>query len=88
MQSYFNRFNISLTKKEAESASHPGDCGPDVKSLLELPKVKRQLSKISDIDLFLELSEYGSWNEEELKSQADNDERIIWIAAGNIAEDV
>lgn len=34
-----------------------------------------------------ELSEYGSWEAEELESDSDNLSRLLWIAACNIAEE-
>ncbi len=82
----FNRFEIKMTKKQAISASHPGPCDLDVKALLRIPAIKRQLAKISDADLIAELYDYGAWNDEELAVRADNEERIVWIAAGDIAE--
>ena len=86
MYANFNHFDIELTKKQAISASHPGPCDLDVKALLNIPVINRQLAKISDSDLIAELSEYGAWDETELSNRADNEERIVWIAAGDIAE--
>ncbi len=86
MYASFNHFEISMTKKQAISASHSGPCDLDVKALLHLPAIKKQLAKISDADLTAELYEYGAWDNEELSNHADNEERIIWIAAGNIVE--
>jgi len=88
MIAYFDRFSIVLTKDQASSASHPGECDADVAALLKLPNIKRQLKKISDTDLTEELREYGAWSDEELKSRVDNESRIIWIAAGNIIEEL
>lgn len=88
MIAYFNRFTIEMTKNEAHTGSHQGQCYDDVKYLLTLPKIKKQLSKISDDDLVSELKEYGAWDNEELKNRNDNEERIIWISAGNIVEEI
>lgn len=87
MYASFNRFEIAMTKKQAISASHPGPCDLDVQALLSVPDIKRQLAKISDSDLADELRDYGAWDEKELLIRADNEERIVWIAAGNIVED-
>lgn len=87
MWASFNRFEIQLTKKQAASTSHSGDCEPEVLELLQLPAVKRQLKKINSEDLAAELKEYGAWNEEELADRAENEKRIIWIAACNITEE-
>ncbi len=87
MYAQFNNFEIQMTLKQAQSASHSGRCDDDVNALLQLPEVKRQLVKISDAKLIAELSEYGAWDEIELSNRQDNEQRIIWLAAGNIAED-
>lgn len=84
----FNRFEIQMTKKQALSVSHNGVCDDDVACLLMLPTIKRQLAKISDNALAAELPEYGAWNDEELADRKANESRIIWIAAGNIREDM
>jgi len=88
MYAQFDRFEISMTKNEAYLGSHQGKCDDDVAYLLTLPKIKRQLAKISDEVLMAELSEYGAWDGIELANRADNEARIIWIAAGNIREDI
>jgi len=88
MWTSFNRFEIQMTKKQALSASHSGDCESDVNSLLKLPAIKQQLKKIPDDTLQDELREYGAWDDEQLKNRHDNEQRIIWLAAGNIADDL
>jgi len=87
MYAQFNNFEIEMTLKQVQSASHLGRCDDDVNDLLQLPKIKRQLAKIPDDKLIVELSEYGAWDETELSNRQDNEARIIWIAAGNIKED-
>lgn len=88
MFAHFDRFSISMTKVQAESASHPGQCDSDVAQLLKVPAIRRQLSKIGDSDLVGELQGYGAWSDEELSNRADNEARIIWIAAGDITEEL
>jgi len=83
----FNRFEIKMTKAQAESASHSGDCDLDVKALLCNSLIKRQLAEISAESIAAELKEYGAWDETELKDIKQNEARIIWIAAGNIVEE-
>ena len=87
MWATFNNFELQMTKQQALSCSHPGPCDLDVLILLEQPKIKRQLQKISDEKLIAELSEYGAWDENELQDRPANEQRIIWIAASNIIED-
>jgi hypothetical protein len=82
----FNRFEIQLTKKQAEQGSHQGDCEADCRELLKNPKIRKQLEKIGIDKIRLELDEYGAWNDEELQDEEMCFVRIIWIACGNIVE--
>lgn len=84
----FDNFEISMNKEQAESVSHSGDCTFDVIELLKDESIKKQLLTISDEELVKELSEYGAWDDDKLKSRKDNDERIIWIAGSNILEEL
>jgi hypothetical protein len=86
MFAQFDRFEIKMTKAQAESAAHPGPCDVDVARLLASPSIKKQLAKISNEDLAKELREYGAWDSVELRDREANEARIIWIAAGNIVE--
>jgi len=86
MYAYFERFTLSMTLKEANSISHPGNCEDDVKAFLCSGKMDRQFRKISADLIRDELKEYGAWDDEELSDTTLNKERITWIAAGNIVE--
>lgn len=86
MQAYFNRFVISMTKKQAESASHQGSCDDDVEFLCRNMKIDAQLRKILPADIAAELREYDAWDETELADHKQNLRRIVWIAAANIVE--
>ena len=87
MYAQFERFEIAMTLNEAHQASHPGDCEAEVNDLLKTPKIQRQLQKISDADLRSELYEYGAWSEDDLQDREANEQRIVWIAAGNIVDE-
>lgn len=87
MWATFNRFELQMTKTQAASASHAGQCDDDVRELLKLPDIKRQLKKIDDATLAEELKEYGAWDAEELRDRDANEMRIVWIAACNIREE-
>ncbi len=81
---YFNYdFSISLTKKQAQTGSHSGDCEGDVKYLLTLPSIKKQFESIDPESIRKELKEYGAWDEEELKDDESNRMWILWIACGD-----
>ena len=86
MFALFNRFQIQMTRAQAESASHQGQCDDDVAYLLTDRKLARQLDKIDPDDIRAELKESGAWDETKLSDDAQNRARIVWIAAGNITE--
>jgi len=88
MYAPFNRFEIQMTRRQAESASHQGRCDDDVAFLLRDRKISRQLDKIGPDAIRQELSEYGAWDDGELANDDDNRARIVWIAAGNIVEEL
>jgi hypothetical protein len=80
------RINLQLTKKQAQSATHPGPCDADVMALSRVPAVARQL-RVLDPDLVrTELREWGAWDDAELADHAQNLQRLLWIAAGDVAE--
>lgn len=60
---------------------HQGDCQPEV----DYWKDKLHLD-IDPASLAQELSEYGSWDLEELQDHDQNVARIIWLASGDLQE--
>jgi hypothetical protein len=88
MWSSLNRFEIQLTKAQALQGSHPGPCDLDIRDLLTVPAIKRQLNKIPAEKLAEELKDYGAWDDTELQDVQANKERILWIACGNIREEI
>ena len=89
MYATFERFELELTKEQALLVSVGGqDAMPAVEVVLRDPKVIAQLDAIGFADIHDELYEYGAWDEDELTDDAANRERIIWIAGGNIREDM
>ena len=85
---YFNHFTIAMTKKQAAACSHPGACDADVAALVGTPAMERQLRRIPDVDLVAELKEYGAWDDLELHNRIQNERRIVWVAAGNIMDEI
>lgn len=83
----FNRFWLQMTLQEARGASHQGRCDDDVADLVRQPKIRRQLDKIGPDKIRAELREYGAWDADELADDSANRARIVWIAAGNIADE-
>lgn len=88
MIAYFDRFTIEMTKKQALEGSHPGPCDEDIKALLQEPKIKRQFKKIPPAAIAEELKGYGAWDETELNDHEANKARILWIACGDIREEL
>lgn len=84
----FERFEIELTQEQAEQGAHPGPCDDDIADLLTDDGIKAQLDAIPAEDIRLELAEYGAWDDEELDDPAENKARILWIACGNVREEL
>lgn len=82
------RIELQLTKNQALTGSHSGDCEPDVKYLRTLPEISEQLGKINPETLTKELGEYGAWDDDELKDHDQNLTRILWIACCDISENI
>jgi len=80
------RIEIEMTMAQAESAAHPGQCDADVLALSNNRKIRRQLEALDPELVREELREYGAWDEEELADHAQNLQRLLWIAAGDIVE--
>jgi len=77
---------IQMTKSQALACTHPGPCDADVLALSVVPSIARQLAKLDPELLKKELREYGAWDEDELNHHEKNLQRILWIAAGDIAD--
>lgn len=80
----FERFEITMPVEAAKDCSHSGQCDADVDAWED--KIARP-PQCTPEKLAAELSEHGAWDEDELKDDAENWRRIIWIAAGNIQEE-
>lgn len=88
MYATFDRIDICMTLKQAESCSQPGqDAEPDVLVLMQDPKIRRQRKRIDPELIRQELSEYGVWEEEELADDDANWQRILWLGANDIVEE-
>lgn len=75
-----------MTLAEARSISHSGPCDDDVATLIKRPKFRSQLDDIDPDMLRAELKEYGAWEDAELQDHDTNLQRILWLAAGDIAD--
>jgi hypothetical protein len=88
MLAYFERFVIELTREQAESGSHQGQCDDDIAALLLDPAIDAELARIPAADIADELREYGAWDDEELADHDANLSRVLWLACGNIIEEI
>lgn len=88
MYAYFDRFSLQLTKTQANQGFHSGSCDSDIDELLKDRRIARQIEKIPSDSIVAELKEYGAWDSEELADIEQNKARILWIACGNILEDL
>lgn len=82
------RIQLQMTLDEARSASHPGPCDADVRTLSALPHIRHQLDDIDPAALRRVLREYGAWDDAELSDHDQNLQRVLWLAAGDILEEV
>ncbi len=83
MRAIFNRFEFEMSEEAVNNCYHQGSCDDDV--VYWQPKIN--LSHISDEALKAELHECGTWSGGELNDRITNEQRIIWLAAGNIQEE-
>jgi len=82
------RIELKLTREQAMCGSHMGACDGDVAYLRTLPAIRRQLDKLEPAVVAEELKEYGSWDETELADHDENLSRLLWLACGDIVEEL
>lgn len=80
------RIELQITKAQAQSCSHPGQCDQDVEDLMKAPSIARQLKKLDPALVATCLKEYGAWDEIELSNHNDNLTRLLWCACCDISE--
>ncbi len=83
-----NYFDLYFTRQDVDSMPTCGQCDDAVKIIAKKPYIKRQFANIDNSKLIKELSEYGAWDNVELQDKQANIERIIWIACGDIKENL
>ena len=82
------RINLTFpTLEDAQYCAHQGECLPEVQETMGLDWMASQLEKIAPDVLRSELAEYGAWDADELADHEANLERLVWIAANDVAED-
>ena len=81
-----NYTELQMTMQQARACSHSGDCDGDVTALRGAPEIAAQLARIKPESARRELADYGAWDDDELADHDRNLQRLLWIAAGDIAE--
>lgn len=79
-------FEFQLTRNDAERCSHMGRCDEDVEAVRKKKYVKRQLDELSDEEMKEILKEYCCYDEGDTRD--DMEAYIVWLAAGDIVEDI
>jgi hypothetical protein len=73
-----------MTLDQAHSAYHQGRCDDDVQALSDEADIRAQLDALDVETVKRELREYGAWDDDELSDHAQNLQRLLWLAAGDI----
>jgi hypothetical protein len=80
---YFNHLTFQLPIEAIYDCSHQGQCFPEVEFW------QGQLNLNLDKDAMIsELKEYGAWENLHDMSHEELEQKIIWIAACNIREEL
>jgi hypothetical protein len=81
------RIELWMFQEQADSVHHTGQCDKDVAFLAHTSNIFYQTDRL-DTDIVRQvLDEYGCWDEEELKDNVANVQRLLWIAGCDIAEE-
>lgn len=80
--------SIELPIEIVNMCPKSGPADNAITEMLKLPEVVAEMKGIDKDKLKLELQEYGVWPDKELSNHEDNITRILWIACGNIQEDM
>jgi hypothetical protein len=89
MYTNFENIEFELPLSVALSCSQPGvDAQDDVWRARQDPRLEEALSQLDPEKVREELLGYGAWDREELESHEANLDRIVWVAACNIRDDL
>jgi len=77
---------LQLSLDQARRGYHSGACDEDIAALIQDPAVSAQLLAFDPQRVAEALQEYGGWSAAELANHADNLERLLWIACGDIVD--
>ncbi len=80
------RIELQITRAQAHTGSHQGQCDADIAELRRVPAIRRQLEKLPAPLVAECLREYGAWDDAELSDHDANLSRLLWVACGDIVE--
>ena len=79
---------LAIDSDDAATGYHMGQCDDDIDALRQVPYIAKQLSELSADVVANVFREYGAWSAEDLASHDDNLSRLLWIACGDIVDNV
>lgn len=83
---HFNRFALDLPYAAVMECSAQGRVDDSVKYWHN--ELSGDLAKIDTVALRNELREFGAWSKEELEDREANEQRILWVAACQIRDEL
>lgn len=81
------RIELWMFQEQADSVHHTGQCDKDVDFLAHTSNILHQTCRLDADVLRQVLSEYGCWDDDDLKDNVANVQRLLWIAGCDIAEE-
>lgn len=82
----FDYGELFLPEQALLNCYRPGRCDVDVEYWVT--KIRWEEQTMTDDQIAKTLSEYGAWDEEELKDVKQNRRRILWLAAADYQEEL
>lgn len=82
------RIELRIAIEDVRQIARSGDNEADVIEVSKRPYMAKQLTKIKPEVLAEELREYGGWDDDKLNDNAQNLQRILWIAAWDVFEEM
>ena len=81
------RIEFQMPLEQAQSVHHSGPCDMDVKALSNMDNIKAITDKLNPEDVRIVVREmFADITDEELKDDAMNIERLLWMAGCDIDE--
>ena len=88
---YVSSIEFMMKYSDAKMCSHIGRCDDDCEIACDMPYIRKQLDQLSDKQMELAIREYGIEFEEYKGKEIPRNVLelyIVWLAAGNITDDV